>query len=141
MTQDELMNQLIINNEFDGLTPQDFADALGKTFLNIKAITDRYSNHEAPSMVIEEDDFKVAPYMFLDGWTPLFNYASDFNEIGEVKVLVLYDGIEFYCDFKIEDDTCYIKLKDKDKEGLITRYGEIAGLDVAILIREVYEEE
>lgn len=139
MTQDELMNQLIINNEFDSLTPQDFADALGKYFLNIKVIIDRHNNQDAPE-ILSEKDYKLASYMFLDGWTPIFDYAEEFD-IGEVTLLVLDDGAQFYCDFKVENDICYIKLKDKDKSGFTSRYLEPTGLDVAILVREKVNEK
>lgn len=125
MTQDELMNQLNINNDINGVTTQDYAEAIGKPFLRIMAI------------LLKDDISRIVPkyavlseYMLLDTWTPILDEADGLG-LNSVEIEVLSNGYTYSCGYKIENNKLYIILTGEEKDFFEEDFGNI-GTDIII---------
>ena len=129
MTQDELMNQLTINNDIDGLTTQEYAEAIGKPFLRIRAILMEGNNRLfriIPKQAILSD------YMLLDTWTPILDEVDGLSLSGvSIEVLPITYGYD--CEYKIENNKLYITLTGPEKGAFESDIGNI-GVDITILL-------
>lgn len=127
MTQDELMNQLNINNDINGLTTQEYAEAIGKPFLRIRAIIIKANMPKiAPKYAVLSD------YMLLDTWTPVLDRADGLS-LSEVDITVLSNGEEYLCEYKIDDNKLYITLTGEEKTFFENDFGNI-GTDIIVVL-------
>ena len=127
MTQDELMNQLNINNDINGVTTQEYAEAIGKSFLRIMAI------------ILDDDPPRIVPkyavlseYMLLDTWTPILDEADGLS-LSEVDIAVLPNDYKYECEYKIENNKLYITLTGPEKDYFEENFGNM-GVDIIILL-------
>lgn len=145
MTKEKLMNDLIINNEINALSTQDYADALAKPFLRIRGVVVQVQNSENPPFKFP-DSGVLTDYMLLDDYTPVVPISNQqfVEHINQVSFYVLNNDFdEYYCDFKAvtkdkQTNLC-IKLQDEEKQFFIEDYGN-AGVDIMIVI-EVPQQE
>lgn len=125
MTQDELMNQLNINNDINGLTTQEYAEAIGKPFLRIRAIIINNNMHKiVPKYAVLSD------YMLLDTWTPVLDRADGLS-LSKVDITVLSNGEGYLCEYKIENNKLYITLTGQEKTFFENDFGNI-GTDIIV---------
>lgn len=125
MTQDELMNQLNINNDIDGLTTQEYAEAIGNPFLRIRAVC---LNDSLPT--IAPKYAMLSEYMLLDTWTPILDEIDGLNLSG-VRIEVLPHEYRYQCEYNIEDNKLYITLTGEEKDYFENEVGNV-GTDIIV---------
>ena len=127
MTQDELMNQLNINNDINGVTTQEYAEAIGKPFLRIRAII---INDNMPGIVPKYT--VLSDYMLLDTWTPVLDRADGLY-LSSVEIIVLSNNSRYICGYKIDDNRLYITLTGQEKTFFENDFGNI-GTDIIVVL-------